>query len=171
MSTDSTFSKTCAALSKLIHQKLRAFSRAADTFCIGFGEDTIYVNLKGQSIVKPEYAIHIQCYWEITEDGKVILSQDDFNKARAGVTVQTFQSEQFGNSIYDEVAHNINANVKNNPVYVVTFEADITGGFQLMLSNNYVIKVYPDDPSEGESWRYFKINADDSHLVIFDDVI
>ena len=158
-----------ATLTKLLSQRMQEIGRAADMLWIGFGDDIIYVNLKGMSVVKSEYALHIQCNWEITDGNEVILDQGDFNIPEDETPLELFDVEQFGNSKFDKMSVEFNTTIKANPTYVVSFDAYITGGFRLELSNNFMMRVYPSSPPEGESWRFLMPGSDEEHLVVFED--
>ena len=157
------------ALTKLLNQKLREIGRTANMLWIGLGDDIVYVNIRGQSEIRSEYALHIQCDWEIVCNSETIVCQDDFYKAKdSSVTLPDDEEPPFGESKFDETVANSNEIIRANPVYVINFDTDAKGGFHLKLSNDFMIKVYPYAPSEGESWRFLMPGSDDRHLVIFE---
>ena len=158
-----------SSLTKLLNQKLDEIGRAANMLWIGFGKQIPSVNFRGEHVLKSEYAIHIQCNWEIVDGEKIILEQNDFYKPKTGISPECFDEEQLGASKFDEIVNSINDIIKASPVHVINFYVDETGGFQLNLSNSFKIKIYPDSPMEGESWRFLMPGSTNEHLVIFED--
>ena len=157
------------ALAKLKSQEIHEIGRAANMLWIGFGKDIAYINFKGKPAVKSEYALHIQCNWEIISGNEIILSQEDFYVPRDEESIQLFEVESFGNSKFDKVAVDFNATIKTNPTYVNDFDVHITGVVELKLSNDLIIRVYTDGPSERESWRLLLPHPDEEHFVVFED--
>ena|GEM_PF-1838518 len=158
-----------SALAKLLNERLQEIGRAANMLWICFGDDKIYINLKGQPIVQSEYALHVQCDWEILNGNEIMLDQEYFYHPKDEATLQLFEEEHFGNSKFDESAIKFNAAIKANPTHVVSFEVYMTCGFKLVLSNNFTINVYPYSSLDGESWRFLPPDFDEKHLVVFED--
>ena len=169
MLTNHFIDRIKSTLSKLSGQRIQKIGRAANMLWISFGDDIVYINFRGEPVVKSEYALHMQCNWEILDGNKIILEQEDFYVPKDEASYQLFNVEQFGNSKFDKVSIEFNAAIKTNPAYVVNLNVDATGGLELELSNNLIIKVCPDIPSKGESWRFLMPNSDEGHLVVFED--
>ena len=169
MLTNHFFDNMKYVLTKLLGQRLKEIGRAANMLWVGFGDDIIYVNLKGKPIVKSEYALHVQCDWEIAFGNEVVLKRNDFDIPKDKTSRQLFDAEQFGNSRFDKISMEFNAAIKANPTYVVNYSLHMTGELELELSDNLVIKIYPNSPSEGESWRFMMSGSDEGHLVVFED--
>ena len=170
MLTNNFIGNIKSTLAKLSGQRIQKIGRAANMLWIGFGDEITYVNFKGKPVVKSKYLLHIQCNWEVVSGYEIILQQNDFNIPKDEASHQLFDTEQFGNSKFDKISAEFNADIKADSTYVVNFCIHATGGLELKLSNNLIIKIYPNSPSEGESWRFLMPNSDEEHIVVFEEL-
>jgi len=155
-------------LMNLLNQRMRKIGRSGNMLWLCFGDDVNYVNYMGNLVTKPKYALHIQCNWEIIKGNEIITSCEDFYISNELIAELT-DVEMFGNSKFDKISDNFNVAIETNPIHVINFSADKEGGFELELSNNHMIKVYPFSPADGESWRFLMPGSDEEHFVIFDN--
>ena len=163
-------SKIETALTHLIGQDVREIGRAANMLWIAFGQDVVCVNYKSEKSIKSRYALHVQCNWEFFSGHEVFLSQKHFCVPKSGIASCIFDTEPFGNSMFDEITSKFNHELKVNPVVVADFDVcGLTGKLLLRFSNGYSIGIFTDKPEDGESWRFFEPGSDKEHLVLFDD--
>jgi len=125
--------------------------------------------MKGNPVIKSKYSLHIQCNWEITHGDRTLLSDEDFYVPMHKIHPRLVEDDDIGDSKFDELSLKFNADIENNPITVISFQANVIGGFHLALNNGVIIKVYPYDPSDGESWRFLMPGTDEEHFVIFDE--
>ncbi len=168
--------KTIIATSNLIGESFCQISRGGAMVCLGFGKNfkshVAYKaqsgNLNSQEIVAPKYAVHIDGFFRITHQGKIILSKDDMFRPNSQMQKDNFDEDNFdwdieGNNKFDEhknFLYNIDLLVQD----VIINE---TGDLKIVLSNDFCIEVFIDTNEDEECWRFFEVgNSEIPHIVI-----
>ncbi|MED1205954.1 hypothetical protein [Heyndrickxia acidicola] len=155
-------------IGKLMDLKLQYAGRASNLFWLGFG-DMILVNRRGRTEETAEYALHIQCSWRITSDNKIVVASRDFYSPRSDWKGNEgdFEWDIEGENRFDERIKTF-LKAKGNLI-VQQVEPDMFGGFKLILSNGYMLEIFPDSSEEDEQsehWRFFNRKGNVPHLVV-----
>ncbi len=170
------FNKIIAALSKLKGEKLRQITRGGAMAGFGFGKNpkakvahkTEGGKLEFQYAEASKYAIHIDGFFRITYQGKIVLSKDDMFRPNSqmkngGYNENGFEWDAEGNNKFDELK-NILCDVDLLVENVIVNE---TGDLKIVLSNGYCIEVFIDTNEDEECWRFFEVgNSEKPHIVI-----
>lgn len=133
-----------AALRPLVGLPAWGIEWAADMLMLQFGPPVVVTNQfgprKGQSRTVGQYALHIQCAWEIRGPG-----------ARVG--------------LYDERSHRAGARAALTGDHRVrSATADVTGGLRLVLEGAFSVTAAP--LGDGEYWRVFHSGDTSRHFVV-----
>jgi hypothetical protein len=155
-------------IGKLVDLKLQFAGRASNLFWLGFG-DIISVNRRGKTEETAEYALHIQCSWRITLDNKIVVASRDFYSPRSDWegNQDDFDWDIEGENRFDERIKNF-LKVKGSLI-VKQVEPDMIGGLKFILSDDYILDVFPDSSEEDEQsehWRFFNRKDNSPHLVV-----
>jgi hypothetical protein len=157
------------SLSKLVGRPI-AFARdAANMKNFGFG--MIRPSPSGKGTIG-EYALHLQCPWRIVGgEGTVTGFADYYEPADVNgeVDLKDGQAGNLQRKRLGDLLRSYDANTRSwlngtDQLVVEGVIADDFGGFELKLSGNFCLQVFPDG-SRGEDWRFFEPGTKD-HLVI-----
>ena len=149
--------------------RLRAAGRASHLFWLGFGE-IISIIRRGGAEEVPEFALHIQCAWRLSNGSKIQVASRNFYSPRSNWKEEDedFDWDVPRNNRFDE---QITAFLKTTAenLFVKEVETDILGGLTIFLSENYVLEVFPDSSDESENdefWRLFNRRRNRPHFVV-----
>ncbi len=168
--------KTIIATCNLIGESFCQISRGGAMASLGFGENSkskvAYKaqssNLNLQETVAPKYAVHIDGFFRITHQGKIILSKDDMFRPNSQMQKDDFDEDNFewdiaGNNKFDE-QKNFLRDIDLSVQDVIINEI---GDLKIILSNDFCIEVFIDTNEDEECWRFFEIgNSEKPHIVI-----
>ena len=149
-------------LSILVGHKFNYIGRAANMLDVGFGDDVEYI-----SSVNPEkrmvsrFALHVHSSWRILKDGAICLGQSDFFNHMSGFKT----CEENNDAIYDE----LNKTLKETMIKVTRIEATEIGDLKIHMEEDYCLELFVDVCGNRESWRFFEMNNENAHFVIFDE--
>ena len=157
-------------VSLLVGEKINYIDRAANMFDIGFGDDVEYKNPnKDSTTVVAKFVLHICASWRLISNNKVVLAQKDFYEPKDGISYDKFVKEAFGNSQFDYRAEELNNKLNDVPITVTTITANDLGDLTLHMSNDYRLEIFVDISGKEESWRFFRMDNDSKHFVVFND--
>jgi hypothetical protein len=155
----------------LIGLKLSIASRAADMRVLHFGT----IRPAAESILpsrksKPrgsvgDFALHIQCPWRIETDDRIITGRADLwepLERPEGFSYDDWDYHRDGN-VQDHLIDQFMSNTDNLFVESVTIQSNCS--FTIAFKGGYRLVVFPSG-STGEDWRFFRPDADESHLVV-----
>lgn len=120
-----------------------------------------------------EYALHIQCPWRLTQSGDIVTGSEDYYEPAEPDKEVDLRDWQLGNlqrKRLGEVLRSFDGAtrswVNGTPELVVeSVVADAFGGFELILSGDFRLQVFPSG-SRGEYWRFFTPGSSGPHLVM-----
>ena len=142
-------------------QKLQYINRTCDMVCIGFGDIFSRKNARGQFVNCASYALHLQCPFRIIKHDRVVVGSDDLflslSPENEAVDLSTKDSTQFDYKI--KKLFQI-----NNDIYVCKSKVTAIGDVELSC-NLFDIQVLNVNSNGDESWRFFRVNSQERHLV------
>lgn len=153
---------------KLVGLKLQLAGRASNLFWIGFG-DIAQIIRRGKTEETSEYALNIQCSWRITWCNKIVVASRDFYSPNSEWedNNEDFDWDIQGNNRFDERIKTF-LEVKGS-IIVEQIESDSVGGLKVILSEGYMLEVFPDSSEENEHsehWRFFNRKDNSPHFVV-----
>ena len=158
------------ALAPLVGLPLRDTGRALNMQMFDFGKPCKYHNYKGQEIEGWGYALHIQCPWRVIgPDGIVVGDRDSCYPADESAEWEGFDPDEGKPSHLEAGIFPWMEKYADEPLTVERVEADSVGGFQLFLTEGFVLEAFPSDSLKGEyseHWRIFRPAQDNSHFVM-----
>ena len=150
-------------LNALIGQPLTHVGRAADMLTLAFGR----------------YALHIQCYYRLTEQGRTILARNDvYQPSEAMWTLwrsmgceedyipEDFHSDEPGANRMDEALERLNTDLDG--LTVKTAMLNQLGDLTMVFTCGATLTVMADTSGGEECWRFFE-EDDATHLVVYGD--
>lgn len=170
------FNKTIMEISNLKEERFCQIWRGGSMAGFGFGENLnskIADKAKSGELalretVAPKYAVHIEGFFRITHQGKIVLSKDDMFRPNSQMQKYDFDENNFdwdveGNNKFDEQKNffcDINLIVQDIIINEI-------GDLKIVLSNDFCIEVFIDTNEDEECWRFFEIgNSEKPHIVI-----
>lgn len=162
--------KTIMAISNLKGERLRQISRGGSMVGFGFGENlkAKVGNLNLRETIASKYAVHIDGFFRITHQGKIVLSKDDMFRPNSQIPKDDFDEDNFewdvsGNNKFDEQKKffcDIDLLVQDIIINEI-------GDLKIVLSNDFCIEVFIDTNEDEECWRFFEVgNNEKPHIVI-----
>ena len=149
-------------LNALISQPLTHVSRAVDMLMLTFGK----------------YALHIQCYYRLTEQGRTILARNDVYQPSEAMwsmwramgydedyIPEDFHSDDEGCNRLDEVLERLNGDLDG--LTVKTAMLNQLGDLTMVFQCGATLTVMADTSGGEECWRLMSENEDD--LVVYAD--
>lgn len=175
MPTDSLRSAIEQALRPLTGLKLSVTSHAGNMRRFGFGE----LKPRGEGMIS-RYSLHVQCPWRVSRENQMITGSSDWYEPNDENDFEKIADESWdpskGGSLQETRLRMLFNNQRLDVPYV-TNETDILtvvklavnacDGFELLLSPDYVLTVFPAS-SRGEQWRLFQPGRgpEDRHFVV-----
>ncbi|MFL6705087.1 MAG: hypothetical protein ACJ8I3_22660 [Paraburkholderia graminis] len=139
-------------LSALRGLNVSGISHAANMLTMQFGSLRQVTNFKGAVKQVGEWALHIQCNWQIERTGEIIATQN----ALSGTDEEAHRAaEQL-----DELL------VKHGLTIVEDVLANKSGGVILSMSEGLRVTITPAGIPDEEDWRFFSPAPDAKHFVI-----
>lgn len=169
MSINSIRETIYSTLSVLIGKKLNYIGRAAEMLDIGFGDDVEYMDLNGEMRMVARFVMHIQTPWRLAKNSELILGSYDFYVSKPGITTEEFESEMFGNSMFDSIADELNSQVRLKPITIEQIYSNDMGDVTLLFDDDTQFEVFINSSIEMEFWRFFKMDDNSEHFVVFDE--
>jgi len=161
------------SLSKLVSLPLAIARDAGNMKNFQFG--LVRPNPSGKGTVG-EYALHIQCPWRLLQSGRIVTGSADYYEPAEINKEVDLQDHQAGNlqrkrlgeilRSYDDATRSwING---TSELVVESILADDLGGFEVILSGNFRLQIFPSG-SSSEYWRLFAPGSEEEHLAIGGD--
>ena len=149
------------------NQQFRYIGRAGNLAWLGFGEDVICKNYKGENRIKSRYALHIQCPFRITLREKKKLGSYDMYEPNSTINCSDdFKWNESGKNLYDEKASMITQELSLNDIRVVDVNSNEMGDLVIRLSNGWIIEAFTNSSSEMEEWRIFETGNLNKHFTV-----
>jgi hypothetical protein len=158
------------SLSRLVGLPL-AFARdIVNMKNFGFGTTGPHPSGKG---AVGQYAMHVQCPWRIVGGDGIVTGFADYYEPAEAEGETDLKDGQAGNLQrirLGDLLRSYDAGTRSwlngtDQLVVEGVIVDDFGGFELELSGNYRLQVFPDG-SRGEDWRFFEPGTEENHLVI-----
>jgi len=150
----------------LVGLRLGHIGRASNLVWIGFGEYSTQDDGSGQARMLPEYALHVQCAWRLTQGAEPFLaSQDIYVPNPTLVSDETFDWSKVGNSRFDQLVIEFLSSI-HDPLVVQAVKADEHGGIIISLSHEVEVQVFPDESRDVEVWRLLQFGGSGWHFVV-----
>lgn len=146
-----------SVLTPLIGLRLTAIGRAADLLWLQFGELQEIPRRLGGVRLAGEWALHIQCPWQLFHRSAVLFSCEDLWGEIDGEEADVIGRFTHFFRAFDD-------RLKASFHRVDAVEINEVGGFSLRVSGGIDLEVLPDDGSD-EQWRIFQPGDDSSHSV------
>ena len=135
---------------------------------IGFGEDVEYINYDGQIHIVARFVLHTQTSWCLVKDNSIILGNGDFYLPKDNFEIiENFNGNKFGNSRFDVKSQEINEYIKNTQIIINNINANGLGDVTIFMENDYRLEVFVDVAGREESWRFFRMDDNSKHFVVF----
>ena len=151
-------------LNSLIGQPLTHVGRAADMLTLAFGS----------------YALHIQCYYRLTEQGRTILARNDVYQPSEAMwslwrsmgyeedyIPEDFHSDDEGANRLDEALERLNGDLDG--LTVRTAMLNQLGDLTMVFQCGATLTVMADTSGGEECWRLFEDDETAQHLVVYGD--
>lgn len=139
-------------LSVLVGLNVSGVGHAADMLTLQFGALREVTNLRGKVKQVGEWALHIQCKWQLERAGEIVATQDDLAGSDTDAHGATAR--------LDELL------LKHEPTSVKDVLAGEFGNVDIVLSRGLILRVTANGTADEEDWRFFAPGADAPHLVI-----
>ncbi len=156
------------AIAKLEGKALWRASRTLDMAKFDFGARRSRTDSDGAAGEVGEFALHIQCPWRITRQGKVIVGSGDLyypaNHRYDENVPDEFDWERT-TTLRDQLLDVLFEGGKRQFI-VQKVEAGDAGGLQIVLSEALCLDVLPCDSLPREHWRLFEPDNFESHFVV-----
>jgi len=175
MSIDTVKNQVENELSKLIGERIRLFRRAAFMLNVCFGSDVAHRSLTGarQNInisTEPRFNLHIHSSWRLLQDDEICLGQSDmFNRMAGFKTTEKDDMMYVEDAVFDEFSKELNQNFEMKRINIIKVEANELGDLKICMEDNYCLEVFVDTCGNNESWRFFDINEEKEHFVVFEE--
>lgn len=154
-------------LNKLIGLPLKHAGRAANLVWFGFGEFVEITTMIGLKREVPEYALHVECSFRITQCNKIVVASGDIYtpSSQWEGEDEDFDWDVQGINRFDERIKIFN-NINQSKLIVENIQGDIIGGAKIFLTNPYLLEMFPDDSNLSEKWRFFNVRSQEPHFVV-----
>ena len=155
-------------LESLVGSKINDMGRASNLFWLELGERLSVVR-RGRTIELSEYALNIQCSWQITKGNKIVVASRDFYYPSSdwNEVKEDFDWDVQGNNKFDEKLKYLMQSI-TEPLIVEKIDSDEIGGLKVFLSKDFTLNVFPDSSEDGEYsefWRFFTRGKGSFHFV------
>jgi len=153
----------------LIGKGLWGFSRAANLAVFQIGNRQTLPSQKGGTRVVGEFALHVDCAWNITREDRVVMARRDLyypaghEDPRQSIP-EEFDWERDPNRL-DELSRALFQDGARE-YRVKRIGVGAAGSLSMELSDGYRLEVLPDNSSSYEFWRLFKHGDRERHFVV-----
>lgn len=147
----------------LIGKKLISIGRCMDVIMFGFGIPKIRKNRKGESEFYPEFSLHLQTAFRIAKSNKILIAYNDIF-APSNEEMNDFDYTESGTTLFDKKLLKYNKQLIND-LEVLNLEINDMGDIKMVLKSNIYVETFNIDSGFDEIWRFFKVGADEEHLV------
>lgn len=139
-------------LTALVGLDVSGVNHAADMLTLQFGP-LRQVTTRGGTVKQVgEWALHVQCGWQIERADNILATQNDLSGP--------------GDQVHHAAEKVHELLVTSGPTVVESVSANELGRLRLSLSNGLQLTVIPADVPDEEDWRFFEPASDAKHFVI-----
>ena len=161
-------------LSTLIGSPIRKIRRSAFMLGVDYGDDVEYTDLtgskRGQVRMVPQYSIHVHSSWRILKNNDICLGQSDLSRKFEGFKSHENNDEVFDREeVFTEASKELNEIFRAGTIKVIRIEASSFGDLKIYMENGYCLELFVDSVGATESWRFFSMDDDSCHFVVFDE--
>lgn len=157
----------------LIGQPFWGAGRTLNLLSFQFGPRQLRTR-RGKTYEVGTYALHVQCSWRLTSAQHILVASDDRFAEPLEESIQATQEDEdeaytwdrTNTTLLDERLHAFFLKCQETPCLVQSIHADNLGGFNMELSQDYTLTVFPNFSNDTECWRFFRSNDDRSHFVV-----
>jgi hypothetical protein len=151
------------ALSVLIGKPLWGSSRAADMEMFQLGDRKAY-----RGGWRGDYALHVQCPWEIREGSRSIVESRDVYLPRADGTADAteFHWDQLGANLRDQRLELLFQEHDSKPLAVERIQAAETGVATITFSKGISLEMFVPTAASREWWRLFQPAPNTEHFIV-----
>ncbi|MEW6344591.1 MAG: hypothetical protein AB1704_28420 [Pseudomonadota bacterium] len=139
-------------LSVLVGLDVSSLNHAADMLTLQFGPLRETVTRKDTMKRVGEWALHVQCRWQIKQLGAVVATQDDLYGPDEKARLATQRLEDLL--------------VSSRLTTVESLAGSESGALCISLSAGLQLVITPEGMPNNEDWRFFAPGADANHFVI-----
>ena len=164
-----TESEVKSKLSELIGLRLSIARDAGSTKVFQFGNIRRSPSGRGTS---GDFSLHLQCPWRLVKSGAILTGLGDYFWAEDEDEDVDLDNYKAGNlqrvrlqtlfQTYDPGTRSL-VNLSDSMI-VLSVNADPLGGFDIELSGDIRLQVFPDG-SRAENWRVFPKRSGEPHFV------
>ncbi|MGF7192302.1 hypothetical protein JOE11_005380 [Robbsia andropogonis] len=138
-------------LAVLLGMEISAIHCAAGMLTLQFGQIRQIKNHRGTVKQVGEWALHVQCMWQVEQWGNVLADQEGLN-----TDDDTRRTMVILNGLFIDPVHAI----------VQRVQAEDFGGIQINLPDDLTLVVKPNSDGQDEDWRFFAPGKEEEHFVI-----
>jgi hypothetical protein len=153
------------AMRVLVGKALWKCTRAGDMACFDFGALRTVPAFGGGTKEAGEYALHVQCPWRITQEGRFIVGSGDLhypaNHESGREIPAKFDCDRDPN-LRDKLLSQMFE--KQQTLVVREVCAAAAGAVNILLTDGIALDIFPHD-SDGEWWRLFEPGENTRHFV------
>ena len=143
-------------------RQFQCIGRCLDLVYIGFGELFMRTNRRGDQTAVATFTLHLQCPFRIIYNQKLLLESNDLYCAIDG-TNGDVNFDEPNTCLFDAKCFSVIDRLKGHVVKDV--KLDIHQNL-IILFDSACIQIDAID-QDCESWRFFKPNANEKHLVAY----
>ena len=175
MSIDSIKATIENKLSILNGERIRRFKRAALLICVDFGDDVESIvetgAERGITRITPRFAIHAHTSWRLLKDGEIVLCYSDlFSRGVADFKViAEDQENKLSDAEFITISNEVNKALNSESIRVSKIEANEIGDLRVFMDSDYCLELFIDSRGDTESWRFFRMDDNSPHFVVFDE--
>ena len=139
--------------------------QALDMVMFELGDRIITTDYKGHSVEVGKYALHITCPWRLVDQATIIVGSDDMC-IPPGEQRGCNEPHSAGPSRFGQRATLWFEQYNGRGPIVASVRADVFGGFNLGLSQDQALEVFPADSfTDDERWRLFATDDQRNFVV------
>ncbi len=148
-------------LSVLVGKKLQCITRTCELVCFCFGELSTNKKYDEKETSVSEYVLHNQCPFRITYKNRILLGSSDlFISSQSDI--QTVDLNKQNVCYFDNKSQDILSKFDNE--YVTEIFLGVYNDLEVKTTN-LIITFFVCD-TEYESWRFFKKNSNECHILV-----
>lgn len=167
-------------LKELIEEKLKCLigkplidaGRASNLVWFSFGQARLIPTRTGKFKIVGDFSLNVQCSWRVSYQERLVVASKDIYRPKRSWQgdVDNFFWDIPGMSRCDDKLESFIKESKSK-LSVSFIEADDLGGIKIILLNNTILELFPDESEDSEHWRFFTPGSEESHFIVTPDGI
>ena len=141
--------------------KLHSITRTCELVCLGFGKISNIKKYDKKETSFPEYVLHNQCPFRITYKNQILLGSSDLYISSQTDT-QIVDLNKQNVCYFDNKSQDILTKFNNE--YITQISLGAYNDLEVKTTNLKITFFVCD--TEYESWRFFKKNSGEGHIVV-----